>query len=125
MIKNEKKEALEKQDSNVDIEAKLYKKASLRVGFKIHLSIFFLANLMLWVIWYFIFRGGEDPTSAKAFNAVLFVSIVWFIIIIAHYLIAYQWSKPLVEKELIHLKQKLIDNESKSEKEKQEPEKEE
>lgn len=85
-------------------EEKLYKKASRRAGFKIHLMIFLLVEILFWVVWFFLFRGGQDATSAKALNALLLLSIVWLIIVIAHYLMVYKWNKSLVEKELEKLK---------------------
>lgn len=92
-------------------EAKLLKKASHRAGFKMHLAIFFLGNIFLWIIWYFLIRGGEDATTVKISNGLIFLSIIWFIVLIFHYLFVYQWNKTMVEKELLKLKRELKEKE--------------
>ena len=93
-----------KVTTEIEDEKKLYKKASQRATFKIHTAIFLLINLFFWVVWFFIFRGGDDPTAHKATSAILFVSIAWIIILTAHYLFVFKWNRSLVEKELIKLK---------------------
>ena len=82
-------------------EAKLAKMAGRRTSFKIHLAIFLIANVFLWVVWYFLFKGKEDTTFLKA---ILFVLIVWLLGVILHYLIVYKWTKSYKEKELTSLK---------------------
>lgn len=85
-------------------EAKLNRIASRRSSFKMHLTIFLLANAFLWVVWYFLFKDKEDQTFL---TAILFVLIVWLLGLIIHYLIAYKWTKNLKERELSSLKQQL------------------
>ena len=82
-------------------EAKLAKMAARRTSFKIHLAIFILSNAFLWVVWYFLFKDSEDITFLKA---ILFLSIVWLLAIILHYMIVYKWTKSYKEKELTSLK---------------------
>ena len=88
-------------------EAKLEKMASRRTGFKKHLAIFILVNAFLWLVWYFVFRPGEESKAGdnKTFlMAILFVLLVWLLVIILHYLMAYKWTKSYKEKELNSLK---------------------
>ena len=82
-------------------EAKLEKMASRRTGFKKHFAIFFLVNVFLWVVWYFLFRDNTENTFLMA---ILFVFIVWLLGIILHYMIVYKWTKSYKEKELNSLK---------------------
>lgn len=82
-------------------EAKLARMASRRTGFKKHFAIFILVNAFLWVVWYFLFRDGEDNTFLMA---ILFVFLVWLLGIILHYMITYKWTKSYKDKELNSLK---------------------
>ncbi len=86
-------------------EAKLNRIAARRTSFKMHLTIFLLTNAFLWVVWLFLFKGKDDQTFL---TAILFVLIVWLLGLIIHYLIAYNWTKNLKEKELSSLKQQLL-----------------
>ena len=52
------------------VDRKLYKKASRRAAFKIHLAIYVLVNLIFWLIWFFIIKSEEpNPTSTKTLNS--------------------------------------------------------
>lgn len=82
-------------------ERKLEKMASRRTSFKIHFAIFLIANVFLWVVWYFLFKGSEDITFLKA---ILFVLIVWALAVVLHYMIVYKWTKSYKEKELSSLR---------------------
>ena len=82
-------------------ERKLEKMAARRTSFKIHFAIFLIANLFLWVVWYFLFKGKEDTTFLKA---ILFVFIVWLLGVVLHYMIVYKWTKSYKEKELSSLR---------------------
>lgn len=99
-----------KEYSEAD-ELSLYKKASRRAGFKMHAGIFILANLLLWVVWFFVFRNSDSIVRSQTGNAILFFSIAWLIVIIAHFLIVYKWNKSMVEKELENLKKELREKE--------------
>jgi fatty acid desaturase len=73
------------------------KTAKKRVGFKKHITIYILLNLMLWVVFFFLFKGKDDKTF---FNAILFILIIWTIIMIGHYFYAIKWNKKMIEKEV-------------------------
>lgn len=96
------------------VDRKLYKKASRRAAFKIHLAIYLLVNLIFWLIWFFIIKSEEpNPTSTKTLNALIFFTIVWLLLLIGHYLAVYKWNKSLVEKELNKLLKENKANEEK------------
>jgi len=98
----------------------LLKNASRRAGFKIHLAISILVNLLLWIFWLFFLKGRSNETAFALFQGILFISLVWFIVIVAHYLFVYKWNKTLVEKELMKLKQEIKNHEEKIERLKKE-----
>jgi len=89
----------------MDNEELLLKKASKRAGFKVHITIFILANLFFWLFWFFVLKGFDIEKAL--FKGVLFISLVWLIFAIGHYLFVYKWNKTLVEKELMRLKNEI------------------
>ena len=104
-------------------EKLLFKKASRRAGFKIHLAIFILVNLFLALFWFFVLKGRpEDGTAQALSQGVLFIFLAWLIIITAHYLFVYKWNKNLIEKELIKLKKENKEREEELERLKKEAE---
>lgn len=86
-------------------EEKLGKIASRRTSFKIHFSIFLIANTFLWVVWFFLFKDKEEETFL---TAILFLLIVWLLALILHYMIVYKWTRNYREKEFTSLKQQLL-----------------
>ncbi len=86
-------------------EEKLRKIASRRTSFKIHFSIFLIANTFLWVVWFFLFKDKEEETFL---TAILFLLIVWLLALILHYMIVYKWTRNYREKEFTSLKQQLL-----------------
>ena len=73
------------------------KTAKKRVGFKKHLTFYILINLLLWVVFFFIFKGKDDKTF---FNSILFLLLIWTIVIVGHYFYAMKWNKKMLEKEI-------------------------
>jgi uncharacterized membrane protein YGL010W len=73
------------------------KTAKKRVTFKKHLTVYILLNLLLWVLYFFLFRKSEDKIFLQS---VLFVFITWTIIVIGHYFYAMRWNKTMLEKEI-------------------------
>jgi len=45
-----------------EIDKSIYNRAKKRVSFKIHLTVYLLVNAFFWLLWYFLFKGKEDPT---------------------------------------------------------------
>lgn len=77
-----------------------------RVSFKIHLTVFVVVNLVLWCLWFTIFNAiVTDETIADAIlKTSVCITVVWFLIVLVHYLIVYRWNSTLVEKELRRMK---------------------
>ena len=87
-------------------EASMINASKSRVIFKIHLTIFLVLNLIIWALWFTLFNAVvTDPyISNSILKAFLCVTLVWLLIVILHYLIAYKWNKTFVEKELAKIK---------------------
>jgi uncharacterized protein YacL len=101
-------------DNSEMVDKKLYKKATRRAAFKIHLAIYVLVNLIFWLIWFFIIKSEPlDPTSIKILKTLIFFTIVWLLLLVGHYLAVYRWNKTLVEKELNKLLKENKANEEK------------
>jgi len=75
----------------------IVKTAKKRVCFKKHITFYILVNMLLWVVFYFIFKGKEDKTFLQT---ILFVSIIWTIIIMGHYFYAIKWNTKMLDKEI-------------------------
>ena len=104
-MENNKEEIIADKLYSEQEEQTLRKKAQKRVNFKIHFTVFILANLLIWLFWFFIFSNMDDGVFRQAtLNTLLFVSLVWTICIFAHYLLIYKWNKSYVEKEIVRLK---------------------
>jgi len=82
------------QSANKDLIVKTAKK---RVAFKKHVVIYTLVNLLLWVLFFFLFKGKEDTTFLYL---ILFVLLTWTIVLVGHYFYAMKWNKKMVEKEV-------------------------
>ena len=96
---------MEQEMFNTEEEKQIRNKAKKRIGFKIHSIIYFLVCLLLWLFWYFIFKGSKyEDLDAAMLNICLFVTLTWGICVTAHYLLVYKWNKTLLEKEIKQLK---------------------
>ena len=104
MDDNKEEIIAEKLYSEQDEQA-FRKKAQKRVSFKIHFTVFILVNLLIWLFWFFIFSNMDDGAFRQSMlKAFFFISLVWTICVIAHYLFIYKWGKSYVEKEIARLK---------------------
>ena len=91
------------------IDIKSYKAANKRVHFKRHIAIYALVMIVLWVLYFFIFRETPQPEAAQTvaegaeaaaesatanapapmglfLKCTLFVTILWTVILFFHYL---------------------------------------
>ena len=64
------------------IDVKTYKTANKRAHFKRHIAIYFLVMIVLWVLYFFIFREPKTPETAGEpmglfLKCTLFVTILW------------------------------------------------
>jgi len=82
--------------ANKDFIIKIAKK---RVAFKKHLTIYILANLLLWISFFFLFKKLDNPENTFLYSF-LFISLIWSILLIGHYFYAIKWNKKMVEKEV-------------------------
>ena len=76
----------------------LREKARAIANFKMHRTIFILANLLIWLVsalLYFAFQ----LTWWWAF----FPTAIWAVILVFHYLWVFRWNKDRVEKEYVKL----------------------
>ena len=78
----------------------ILKTAKKRVAFKKHITFYILVNLLLWVVFFFLFKGKEDKTF---FYSILFLLLIWTIVIIGHYFFAMKWNKKMLDKEIANL----------------------
>ena len=94
----------------VEEEAKMQNVAKRRVHFKVHLTIFLVINLIIWALWFTLFDAiVTDPYITSAIQkAFICVTLVWLLILILHYFIAYKWNKTFVENELSKLKKQRL-----------------
>lgn len=87
-------------------EASMINASKSRVIFKIHLTVFVVVNLIIWALWFTLFNAvvTDAYISSAILKAFLCVTLVWFLIVILHFLIAYRWNRTLVEKELARIR---------------------
>ena len=87
-------------------EAHMINVSKSRVIFKIHIAVFLVLNLIIWALWFTLFDAvvTDAYTSNIILKVSLCITIVWLLIVILHYAIAYRWGKTFVEKELSRLK---------------------
>ena len=87
-------------------ESRMINVAKVRVIFKIHIAVFLVLNLIIWALWFTLFDAvvTDAYTSNIILKVSLCITIVWLLIVILHYCIAYKWSRTFIEKELSRLK---------------------
>ncbi len=87
-------------------EARLINVSKNRVAFKVHLTIFLLVNLIMWVLRFTLFNTivTSENINSAILKVFICITLVWFLIVLLHYFIAYRWNKTLVEKQLNKLK---------------------
>ncbi len=76
--------------------------ADKRVHFKVHITIFFVINAIMWALWFTLFNAivTSETIRAAILKVFICVTLVWLLLVILHYCIAYKWNKTFVEKEL-------------------------
>ncbi|MBO7587451.1 MAG: 2TM domain-containing protein [Bacteroidales bacterium] len=107
MEENEKIPATDQEkstipDVNVEEEAKMQNVATSRMRFRIHLGLFVLINLIIWVLYFTLFNAIVTDYSIKwaILKVFICITLAWLLLVILHYCIAFKWNKTLVEKEL-------------------------
>ncbi|MBR4135866.1 MAG: hypothetical protein IKU03_05610 [Bacteroidales bacterium] len=97
---------IKKEIANTEEEVQITRTANFRRGFFIHLSIFILANIIVWVLWYFLNNIVKEEFSGGLLKICLCFSLIWLVIAIFHYLIAFKWTRTHAEKEVSKLRKK-------------------
>ena len=99
-------EIITNENISVEEEARMINVSKIRVIFKIHIAVFLVLNLIIWALWFTLFDAvvTDAYTSNIILKVSLCITIVWLLIVILHYAIAYRWGKTFVEKELSRLK---------------------
>ena len=89
-------------DISVQEESKMQTVANSRVRFKIHICLFVIVNLLLWVLYFTLFNAIVTDFTIKwaILKVFICITVVWLLVVILHYCIAFKWNKTLVEKEL-------------------------
>lgn len=87
-------------------EVQMRKVAPMRVAFRIHLTIFIIVNLIMWALWFTLFSAivTDEAISSAILKVFVSVTVVWFLVVILHALIAFVWNKTLIEKELTRMR---------------------
>ena len=94
------------------IDIKTYKAANKRAHFKRHTAIYFLLMIVLWVLYFFIFREPKTPETADApmglfLKCILFVTILWTVLLFFHYLFVYRLNSTMVDREIKKLQKEI------------------
>ena len=94
------------------IDIKTYKTANKRAHFKRHIAIYFLLMIVLWVLYFFIFREPKTPETADApmglfLKCTLFVTILWTVILFFHYLFVYRLNSTMIDREIKKLQKEI------------------
>ena len=107
------------------IDVKTYKTANKRAHFKRHIAIYFLVMIVLWVLYFFIFREPKTPENADApmglfLKCSLFVTILWTVLLVFHYLFVYRLNSTMIDREIKKLKKEIEQKKAELEKLKEE-----
>ena len=94
------------------IDIKTYKTANKRAHFKRHIAIYFLLMIVLWVLYFFIFREPKTPETADApmglfLKCTLFVTILWTVLLFFHYLFVYRLNSTMIDREIKKLQKEI------------------
>lgn len=106
------------------IDPKIYKKANQRAHFKFHLAIYVLVMLVLWILYFFLFRAtAPDASVADAvknakdqfsfFDFTVLVTALWTVIVVFHGLFVYKFNSSMLEKEIKSLEKEIKEQEEK------------
>ena len=95
------------------VDPKIYKQANKRVAFKTHFIIYLLAMAIIWILYVFVFRSADDTVSTAVTGALTylrfaaFVTALWTVLVIAHYLFVYKLNNNMLDKEIKKVKKEI------------------
>jgi uncharacterized membrane protein YkvI len=90
-------------ETNLNRDQELWKKARERAGFKLHLIVYIIVILFIWVLWAFIGYINDGDYGHKW---PLYPMFGWCLIILLHYFIVFNWKHKITQKEY----EKLLKN---------------
>jgi len=76
------------------LHEELREKARAITNFKMHRTVFFLANILIWLVSAFLFYAFKTTWMWA-----IFPTAIWGVILIFHYFWTFKWNKDRVEKE--------------------------
>ena len=85
-------------------DPELWKKANERAGFKMHLIVYIIAILFMWILWAFIGYVNDISDNHKW---PLYPMLAWALILVLHYFIVFRWKNKLTQIEYNKLQKKL------------------
>jgi len=98
------------------IDPKIYKKANQRAHFKFHLAIYVLAMLVLWILYFFLFRAtGSEKVLTESMTFLKFtvlVTALWTVVVVFHGLFIYKFNSSMLEKEIKALQKEIAEQEA-------------
>ena len=102
------------------IDIKTYRIANKRSHFKKHIAIYFLLMIVLWVLYFFIFRDPKGEPMGIFLKSPLFVTIIWTVLLFFHYLFVYRLNATMVDREIKKLQKEIKNKKMQLEKLKEE-----
>ena len=102
------------------IDIKTYRIANKRSHFKKHIAIYFLLMIVLWVLYFFIFRDPKGEPMGIFLKSLLFVTIIWTVLLFFHYLFVYRLNATMVDREIKKLQKEIKNKKMQLEKLKEE-----
>lgn len=83
-------------EPNTNRDLELWKTAQERAAFKVHLALYIIIVLFLWILWAFIgYVNGEDYGRKWP----VYPMFGWGLAVLLHYFIVYSWKKKITLKE--------------------------
>ena len=94
------------------IDLKTYKTANKRTHFKKHSAVYALLMIVLWLLYFFIFREPTTPETIGApmglfLKCALFVTILWTVLLVFHYLFVYRLNATMIDREIKKLQKEI------------------
>jgi hypothetical protein len=88
------------EDNENNKNDELWRVARNRTNFKIHITVYFLVNVLFWLVWSFTRDILGDLSTVWP----IYTTSGWGVVIIFHYLSVYKWNKKYVQTEYEKLK---------------------
>ena len=93
---------MQNEQNDYRLHEELREKARAIANFKMHLTVFILANVLIWLVGIFF-----HYVNIAIWYWAVFPTGIWSVIVIFHYLWVFKWNKDRVEKEYKKLLEKM------------------